>query len=89
MWSVAIAACIGDLNGDSGYIYPPATSLNLTSFHCDWERSAQTEVNKTIMFTLINGTITSAEPQYCYHHWNSVWFSTGKLRVLVSNGLLL
>lgn len=78
---VTIPACIGDLSGDSGYVYPPARSLNLTSFHCEWERSVQTDVRKTIAFTLLNGTISSTEHQTCYHHWNSVWFATGELRL--------
>jgi len=73
-----IPACVGDLNGDSGYIYPPARSLNLTSFYCEWERTAQTNMNKTIAFTLLNGTIGFTARPRCYYKWNSVWFSASE-----------
>ena len=73
-----ISACTGDLNGDSGYIYPPARSLNLVTFHCEWERSGERARNKTIAFTLLNGTIGTSDYQRCYYHWNNVWFSTGE-----------
>jgi len=74
----SIAACIGDLSGDSGYIYPPARSLNLVSFLCEWERSSETATNKTIAFTLLNGTIGMLDNQHCFYHWNAVWFSTSE-----------
>jgi hypothetical protein len=74
----SISACIGDINGDSGYIYPPARSLNLESFHCEWERSGETATNKTIAFTLQNGTIGMLDYQYCYYDWNGVWLSTSE-----------
>jgi hypothetical protein len=35
-------------------------------------------MNKTIAFTLLNGTISSTDYQRCYYHWNAVWFTTGK-----------
>jgi hypothetical protein len=73
----SISACIGDLNGNSGYIYPPARSLNLSSFHCEWERSSEATTNKTIAFMLLNGTISNSDYQTCYYRWNGVWFSTG------------
>jgi hypothetical protein len=76
--SVAISACVGDLNGDSGYVYSPARSLNLVSFHCEWERSGDTAMNKTIAFTLLNGTISKRGYQECYYNWNAVWFTTGE-----------
>ncbi|GFG35967.1 hypothetical protein Cfor_02931, partial [Coptotermes formosanus] len=69
--------CVGDLNGDSGYVYSPARSLNLVSFHCEWERSGDTAMNKTIAFTLLNGTISKRGYQECYYNWNAVWFTTG------------
>jgi hypothetical protein len=75
----SISACIGDLTGDSGYIYSPARSLNLESFHCEWERSGETATNKTIAFTLLNGTIGMIDYYlYCYYHWNGVLLSTSE-----------
>jgi hypothetical protein len=75
----SISACIGDLTGNNGYIYPPARSLNLSSFHCEWERSSETARNKTIAFTLLNGTISMSGYQRCYfYRWNGLWFSTGQ-----------
>lgn len=92
----SISACIGDFTGDSGYIYPPARSLNLVSYHCEWERSSETATNKTIAFTLLNGTIGTSDYQQCYHHWNAVFFSTGEcdetgdfLAVIYSAGRLM
>lgn len=35
-------------------------------------------MNKTIAFTLLNGTISSTNSQRCYHHWDSVWFTAGE-----------
>jgi hypothetical protein len=74
----SISACIGDLNGNNGYIYPPDRSLNLESFHCEWQRSSETATNKTIAFTVLNGTIGTLDYQHCYYLWDAVWFSTGE-----------
>jgi len=35
-------------------------------------------MNKTIAFTLLNGTIGMSESQHCYYRWNVVWFSTSE-----------
>jgi hypothetical protein len=35
-------------------------------------------MNKTIAFTLLNGSISSTNFQRCYNHWDSVWFTAGE-----------
>jgi hypothetical protein len=35
-------------------------------------------MNKTIAFTLLNGTISSTNYHRCYQHWDSVWFTAGE-----------
>jgi hypothetical protein len=77
-WNVAISACIGDLNGDSGYIYTPARSLNLSSFYCEWKRNSAAAMNKTIALTLLNGTISGVGYHNCVYRWNALRFTTGE-----------
>lgn len=76
--SFTISACIGDLTGDSGYIYPPARSLNRASFYCEWERRSETTMNKTLAFTLLNGTIGTSDYLQCSYYWNAVYITAGE-----------
>ncbi|XP_069688891.1 cubilin [Periplaneta americana] len=68
--------CLGDLNGDSGYIRPPSKSLNLTYFHCEWERNVQADSNRTIAFTMLNGTFGNQKRQICYYQANMAAITT-------------
>jgi len=52
--------------------------LNLVSFLCEWERRSETATNKTIAFTLLNGTMSTSSNHYCYYHWNAVWLERGE-----------